>query len=238
MIVKAHHGYCPCCEKDTWFVSEQIWLRDYYICQKCKSIPRFRAITNRIKEYLGDISMKDVYEVAPTGAGSAWLQRQSGKYTASHYWTDVSLGSLKGSYYCQNIEKLTFLDESFDLVVTQDVFEHVFNPDLAFKEIYRVLKPGAYHIFTVPYYRGTKTTTRARLNQDGVVEYIKEPVYHGNPVSEQGSLVTYDWGDDIVELIYKWTGMTTIIYIERNEYYGLEADFLEVFISKKAGISE
>ena len=42
----------------------------------------------------------------------------------------------------QNLEKLTYEDESFDVVITQDVFEHINEPFQAFKEIARVLKPG------------------------------------------------------------------------------------------------
>ena len=44
---------------------------------------------------------------------------------------------------------MTFQNESFDLFITQDVFEHVMEPNKAFKEIERVLKPGGAHVFTV-----------------------------------------------------------------------------------------
>jgi SAM-dependent methyltransferase len=233
MITKAAAGYCPCCEEKTWFISEKDWLRDNYICQRCKSIPRFRAIINRIKEYIGDISKKSVYEAAPGGSSSSWVQRNAGNYISSHFWDDIPLGGQKGTHYCQNMEQLTFEDNLFDLVVTQDVFEHIFEPEKAFREIHRVLKPGGYHIFTVPYYRGTNTTVRAKLEENGKIKYFKEPVYHGNPISQDGSLVTYDWGEDLTQLIFLWTGMITTIYLEKNEYYGLEAEFLEVFVSKK-----
>ncbi len=29
------------------------------------------------------------------------------------------------------------------------------------------------------------------MNQE-VIEYIEEPIYHGNPIDENGSLVTFD----------------------------------------------
>ncbi|MGH8487345.1 MAG: class I SAM-dependent methyltransferase [Gammaproteobacteria bacterium] len=45
-------------------------------------------------------------------------------------------------YRCENLEEQTFHDEFFDLVITQDVFEHVFHPDLAIREIARTLRPG------------------------------------------------------------------------------------------------
>ena len=89
---------------------------------------------------------------------------------------------------------MTFPNESFDLFITQDVFEHVMTPNKAFKEIARVLKPDGAHVFTIPWYHTlTKTIQRAQLNK-GVIEHIKEPIYHGNPIDEKGSLVTFDWG--------------------------------------------
>ncbi len=233
IIVKASSGYCPCCDKNTWFVAKHEWLRDCYVCQYCNSIPRQRAIINRIKEYVPDISQKSIYEAAPCGASSLWLRNNAGSYISSQYWFDRPLGAKYGKYVCQNLESLTFEDCTFDLVVTQDVFEHIFCPDKAFREIGRVLKPGGYHIFTLPFYRGTNTSVRARINDDGIIEHLKEPVFHGNPISKDGSLVTFDWGEDITGLIFKWTGMVTTIYVEKNAYYGLEAEFLEVFISRK-----
>jgi hypothetical protein len=163
MILKASEGYCPCCEQNTWFIAEQSWFCDYYLCQHSKSISRFRAIINRIREFVPHISQKSVFESAYGGASS---------------------------------------------------------------------------VFTVPYYRGTLTSRRAMLNKIGVVEHIKDAVFHGNPISKSGSLVTFDWGEDIVDFIYKWTGMTTTIYIKKNEHYGIAGDSLEVFIAKKEGMRD
>jgi SAM-dependent methyltransferase len=44
-----------------------------------------------------------------------------------------------------------FDDESFDAVLTNQVFEHVFDPDNFMKEIFRVLKPGGKLLLTVPF---------------------------------------------------------------------------------------
>jgi len=47
-------------------------------------------------------------------------------------------------------EKFPFLDETFDLCTFLDVVEHLENPDNAIKEIYRVLKQGAFLLLTTP----------------------------------------------------------------------------------------
>ena len=66
---------------------------------------------------------------------------------------------------------------------------------------------------------------------------ILPPIYHGNPIDEKGSLVTYDWGDDIGEFIDRNSHMKTEIvqfyHTKENYELGLEADFLQVIISRK-----
>ena len=44
-----------------------------------------------------------------------------------------------------------FPKEAFDSVLTNQVFEHVFNPADFINEIHRVLKPGGYMLLTVPF---------------------------------------------------------------------------------------
>jgi SAM-dependent methyltransferase len=48
-------------------------------------------------------------------------------------------------------DKFPFNDKEFDSVVTNQVFEHVFNPDAFMKEINRVLKPEGKLLITVPF---------------------------------------------------------------------------------------
>lgn len=134
---------------------------------------------------------------------------------------------------------MTFPDNSFDLFVTSDVFEHVFEPGKAFAEINRVLKPGGLHIFTMPWIPSMKRSVRrAKLNADGTIDHLKEAQYHGNPIDAKGSLVTFDWGLDFADFIYNESGMTTTIYLEIDRKKGLDAQFLEVFVSRKPDAKE
>lgn len=49
-----------------------------------------------------------------------------------------------------DISSVPFEDEKFDLVYSRSVMEHVERPDLAFRETYRVLKPGGVWVFLTP----------------------------------------------------------------------------------------
>lgn len=128
----------------------------------------------------------------------------------------------------ESLENITYTDSSFDLFITQDVMEHVFNPEKAFREIARVIKKGGAHIFTVPLVNKEKPSERwARPNTDGSINFLKSPEYHG-PFP-----VTMHWGYDICDFIYRASGLYTTIFLMENPKLGIEAEYLEVLITRK-----
>jgi SAM-dependent methyltransferase len=144
---------------------------------------------------------------------------------------------MKGDQRSEDLEQLTFDDESFDLTITQDVFEHVLRPERAFAEIARTLKPTGAHVFTVPYFRGKKTLVRARPDGVGGIEHVMKPDYHYNPIDANGSLVITEWGDELCDFILRASGMTTTIFNFFDPRLGLQGAFLDVLISRKCSSS-
>lgn len=49
-----------------------------------------------------------------------------------------------------NLQTISLKDNSVDLVISRSVLEHIRNPEEAYREIYRILKPGGYFIFLTP----------------------------------------------------------------------------------------
>lgn len=230
---KYNRGYCTICEKNTFFIKYNDWLRDYYFCIHCKSIPRQRALINTLNLFYPNWKSLIIHESSPCEPSLGYFKKNCKNYSASYCFNDVKLGDYKNNYRCENLENLTFDDNSFDLFITQDVFEHIMNPESAFKEIARVLKPGGAHVFTMPLYTKMGRSIRRASEENGEITYPLEPVYHGNPINSAGSLVTFDWGRDFPEIVFKSSGLYTTIFLCKNEYLGLEAELLEVFISKK-----
>jgi SAM-dependent methyltransferase len=228
-------GWCPICEQETVFASTGAWLRDNYRCLRCGSIPRFRALIRAMDRFVPLWRTLALHEFAPGGASSDYLRARCARYSASHYLPDVAFGSFSPQHGCvsQDMEALTYADASFDVVVSQDVMEHLLDPVAAWREIARVLKPGGVHAFTVPWYSDETCSRRRAEQKDGKVQYLAPPQYHGNPVDSHGSLVTVDWGIDMPEIIHRLTDMTTTVSLERDRYYGIDGEFLEVFISSK-----
>ena len=228
-----NRGFCPICDRRVWFAErEGPWLRDSYRCLSCRSKPRHRALITAIREEVGDLSGLRVFEPATHGPATAFIRDRAAEYVGSHYYPDVERGVMHNGHRVEDLEKLTFPDASIDLVVSQDVFEHVMRPDLAFAEIARVLRPGGRHIFTVPIWPIPETVIRVRPTPDGGVEHLLPVMYHGDPVSD-GALVITDWSADITDFIERHTGMPSRIWLKRDRKLGLDGEHLEVVVSRK-----
>jgi hypothetical protein len=228
-------GYCTICEKPVVFVRMAEWLRDHYKCLSCGSIPRQRALVHVLETHFPNWRDRAIHESSPGGASSSKIKRECAGYTFSFFDPSVPLGTVKDGVRCENLERMTFHAGSFDLVITQDVFEHVLNPAPAFAEIARILKSGGAHIFTVPYYSWKATTIRAVASKEGIV-LLHPPEYHHNPIDEHGSLVVTEWGKELVDVIRAESGLHTSIHSLPNTYLGIEGEFLEVFVSTKPEI--
>lgn len=237
MVVFSHAGTCPICEKPVQFSAEHGWFRDHLLCSGCGSIPRERAIFKVLKDYFPNYAELAIHESSPGNRGtSVKLARECVHYTSSQYFPDCAPGTTHPSgSRCENLEQLTFPDNSFDIFVTQDVMEHIFHPDKAFKEIGRVLKPGGAHIFTVPLINKTRTTERwASLTPDGSVVHHHPAEYHGNPVDAKGALVTMHWGYDIACYIQEAANTPTVIIQIDDIDKGIRAEYIDVVVSAKA----
>jgi SAM-dependent methyltransferase len=134
----------------------------------------------------------------------------------------------------EDLEALTFSDNTFDLFITQDVMEHIFNPLKASEEIARVLKPGGAHIFSVPIMNKSLPTQRwAALKPDNSIDFIMPAEYHGNPVDDNGALVTMHYGYDLAGMITQHTQCPTIIIQIDNIELGIRAEYIDVLVMQK-----
>jgi SAM-dependent methyltransferase len=231
--IVSNAGYCSVCEAETQFSSDQVWLRDHYRCERCGSIPRERAVLTILNRRYPGWRDLAIHESSPGMPSSDHLSRSCSNYVGTHYFSDVPAGEEHRGFRSEDLCNQTFPDASFNLVITQDVMEHVLDPDRAFREIARTLRPGGSHVFTTPIYPDLEASeARARL-RNGEVEHLVEPEYHGNPIDPKGSLVTMRWGQDIGEIILAASGLITTIYVIVDRRLGIDGEFLEVLVSRK-----
>jgi SAM-dependent methyltransferase len=230
-------GVCPVCEQQVAFASQYDWFRDHLRCSVCHSLPRERALMSVISKYFSDWRQLRVHESSPGNmSASLKLQSECEQYSSSQFIPGVKLGSLDAgtSYRCESLEELSFADSSFDLFVTQDVMEHIFDWRAAFKEIARVLAPGGAHVFTVPLVnKFARSEICAARSSDGTVVYYRDAEFHGNPIDPGGSLVTMRWGFDIASTIQDITGLPTVIFSIDDIHHGIRAEYIEVVVMSK-----
>jgi len=225
-IINSNTGYCPICEKETVFVEISSWLRDGYLCNKCKSIPRMRALVRTLNRFVPGLNELSIHEPSSNDLFVEFFSNKCKDFSHSKYFPGIPHGSFYNNIRCENLECLTYPDNSFDVFITQDVLEHVMSPQLAFNEIARVLKPGGYHIFTVPIYEYLdKTSQRVNVDENDALVYLFQPEYHVD------DLVIYHYSMDIIDKI--GANMLTTVMLERDRHYGIDGEFLHVFACKK-----
>tara|TARA_R110000765_G_scaffold301973_1_gene396320 strand:- start:2038 stop:2646 length:609 start_codon:yes stop_codon:yes gene_type:complete len=200
-------------------------------------VPRERALMSVLRQYYPKYKSLKIHESSPCNRGvSPKLARQCKRYSFSHFFPEIALGEKhpERKELCESLEALTFPSDFFDLIITQDVLEHIFDPQAAFREISRVLKPGGAHIFTVPLVNKTSPSVRrAEKDNVGNVTHLKKAQFHGNPIDDSGSLVTMDWGYDISSFIHEASGLATHMITIDDIDRGIQAEYIEVLVSFK-----
>ena len=228
-------GHCPVCERDVEFRSPQAWYRDFLACSGCGSIPRERALAHVLTKHFPNWRKLSIHESSPSPRGISYkLKEECPGYIPTQFFPGEKTETVINGFRNENLEAQTFADARFDLVVTLDVMEHVNQPEAVLKEVARTLRPRGAYVFTAPTYKNRVTTERRALYKpDGTIEHLAPAEYHGNPVSDAGSLVTFHYGYDLPELIHSWSGMDIEIFRFHDHHHGIIGDFTEVYVCRK-----
>ena len=193
-------GFCPVCGKNSIFIlTQEIQrMRNDGICIWCGSCSRTRHVAKCILDEFKDRKISSLNDFKTNSDISVFnassddpIARKMGpakNISASEYFDDCKPGEYKNGVQCQDLEQLTFSDCSMDLIITEDVFEHVKNWRKGFTEVYRVLKKNGVHVFSIPFYFDEKTEDLF-TQKNGKYELIEPVEYHGDPI--KGSIPTY-----------------------------------------------
>jgi SAM-dependent methyltransferase len=92
----------------------------------------------------------------------------------------------------QDLQHLTFDNDSFDLIVSNEVFEHVPDLDKALAECSRVLSAEGVLVATFPFVSKRDVGIRKATYENGEIKYLMEPEYHGNPMDPGGGSLVFE----------------------------------------------
>lgn len=198
-------------------------------CPRCQVNARMRFCLALMRRQTAAPDLQRVYLTEQTTYGYAMAKRLFPLAQGSEYVGDELRRPMLTEYIRlitndpsatlnhQDATQLTFADASFDALGSFDVLEHIPDYCAALREFARVLRPGGSLTLTAPFLRNADTTlTRARLRDDGSIEHLHEPEYHGDPVAEGGVLCFHHFGWDLlratrdagfghVELVTTWS---------------------------------
>ena len=220
-------GYCFVCSKKVIFHTDFLYSdpnnfvgnkripnwRERVVCSGCKLNNRIRGSIQFLEEKLKARLNDKIYITEQSTPLYSYLQNKYTRLYGSEYLGDkVPLGKIDLTTGIRNesITKLSFKSEFFDFILSFDVFEHIPEYTLAFAECLRCLKQRGTLLFTVPFSKFDKNNlVRAKIDENGEIEHILEPEYHGDPINKEGCLCFYHFGWEMLEQV-RQLGFTTV----------------------------
>jgi 2-polyprenyl-3-methyl-5-hydroxy-6-metoxy-1,4-benzoquinol methylase len=134
----------------------------------------WHQLANQLLEPQRDLIGRATLEIGcGRGGFAASLCRRGAKVTACDFSSTAlelaraEFNGLDVEWILADIQKLPFLDSSFDTVISCETIEHVPSPSKAVAELARVLHPGGRLILTTPNYLGSLGLYRAYLRLRG-----------------------------------------------------------------------
>jgi SAM-dependent methyltransferase len=206
-------GLCSFCGTKGRFEGELRLARAEFPCPSCKATLRYRDQAAAILSHCADgtelfleafvrTERSKSLRILEAAIGGPFIRRFKAlpHYRQCYLFDDVPIGEMRDGILCQNLKALSYASNSFDLVVTSDVMEHVDDVEAVIAEIARVLRPGGAHVFSIPMYVPIreKSISRARI-VDGSIEHLVEPRYHRSGTGTP-SLVFTDFGADLLAM--------------------------------------
>jgi len=246
-------GYCEVCEKVTKFklrkkksilakikTGEKTGknLRDSLACEFCLINTRNRFTLGLVKDLAKNSdSVLNVFMYEQVTRPFKIAQNIHNIILAGSEFLgyDKKPGQIINNIRHEDAMNLSFENNSFDVIVSNDIYEHIPNIERTLSEAYRILKNSGKLLISIPFHiKSMKTTKRATI-VDEKIEHQFPPIYHGNPVAKkEGSLVFYDYGWDFLDLI-KTAGFDDVHMLAYYDiFYGHLGNALQfIFVGQK-----
>jgi SAM-dependent methyltransferase len=202
-------GYCAVCRRSSRFgvgftYSYQKttdgrpipnW-REHLVCA-CGFSNRIRAAIQILRQEICPEPYARIYLTERVTWLYQWLRAHYPNLVGTEYLGDrIPRGAEHEGVRNEDLTALTFADESFDLILSFDVMEHVADENAALKECLRCLRPGGILLLGVPFrLDSADNVERARVRSDGTVEHLMPPEYHWQPLTSESEALSFrDFG--------------------------------------------
>jgi len=160
-------------------------------------ISRQRAVLLVIRQLLIDARLPDpsrlrVYIPEAVTTFAELLRSRFPHVSGSEYLPDPS-DPRRQQIRHEDLCALSFADASFDLVICNEVLEHVYDLEAALGQCLRVLAPGGAFVGTLPFAYGQQhSVIKAHHRGEGMEpELVGVAEVHGNPIDQHGGSLVY-----------------------------------------------
>jgi hypothetical protein len=197
--------------------------RERLVCPSCQLNNRTRACIHFLNESLLCKKAHSIYITEHVTPLYAMLTSRYPDLTGSEYLGDkIPLGSInEQGVRNESITRLSFNDNSYDFILSFDVFEHVPEFPKALRECLRCLNKGGTLLFTVPFINTLEDNlVRATIDTNGDTIHLLEPEYHGDPVNDAGCLCYYHFGWNLLEEMRAVGFFEVKAHLYWSEHYG------------------
>ncbi len=202
-------------------------LRESLRCPGCGANSRDRLLIHALgmalgrkpplREWPADPNFR-IFETTGYRGHPPFLAEKYDYYNTKYDSDEIAKGA--DPRYYADVQNMPYPDEFFDCALSSDVFEHVRLDEQAFREVFRVLKPGGVFALQVPYAHGTKT--RVLVQPDGDQDiFLQPPEYHA-----EDTLVYRIYGRDLLERLRTHGFTVGRIHMVRPEFGICEQDML------------
>ena len=206
------HGLCSVCGREgrfvrnSWVLSRELrrrWgpelaERESMFCELCGCSLRVRRLAATLVELYGRGATTLVGLVGENGFRRLRVAEINAAGRMHPFLAQLP-SLVHVEYPDEDIQSLSWPDESFDLVLTSETLEHVPDPHRALAETHRVLRPGGRHVFTVPVDQSL-ATSRSRQGLP--------PEHHGRGggpftlVTRRADMLVHtDFGRDLADVV-------------------------------------
>jgi len=232
-------GFCELCQKDTKFKldSKNINFRESLKCEHCNLINRWRFMLAYLTKILQKMNKPSVFmyeQVTPLFKYAEKTFSNINLYGSEFLGYEKKPGEIVRNIRHEDSMNLSFNDNTFDVIVSTDVFEHVPDIHITLREAYRVLKENGTLLISIPFNISKKESIKRAVLENGKIKSLLPEMYHGNPMSAKGSLVFYDFGWDFLDFTRK-AGFGDVFFLAYfSIFYGYIGNgFQSIIVAKK-----
>ena len=158
---------CPICSwKGNDFLPFGVHTRNNVKCPNCSSKERHRLLYLFFKKFIKKNKKYDFLHIAPESCLIEFFKNQP---NINYRSIDIN-PEKRNAMRKEDLIKLSFSDNSFDLIYCSHVLEHIKEDIKAMREIYRILRKGGTAILQVPLFDIEKTIEDKNYSEEKKIE--------------------------------------------------------------------